>query len=85
MLSEYAHPNRNGTLGSYGKPNHETLEVTFGKYLRNEKTLKKHVENTLILSIEVLEFIEEKYNKLIHSALEVCKKIAKGKTCAVDR
>ncbi|QHS14953.1 hypothetical protein [Shewanella sp. Arc9-LZ] len=72
MLSEYAHPNYSGTFGAYANPNHETLEVTFGKYPRSEKTLKNHIENTIIISVSMLDNLQEGYEKVINEALDVC-------------
>lgn len=72
MLCEYAHPNYSGTFGAYGEPNHKTLEVTFGKYPRSEKILKRKIENTLIICISLLDSIQENYKEVINSALDVC-------------
>ena len=72
MLCEYAHPNYSGTFGAYGAPNHETLEVTLGEYPRSEKTLKSQIESTLIICISLLDSIQEKYEHVINSALDVC-------------
>jgi len=57
MLCEYAYPNYNGTFGAYGKPDHETLEVNFGRYPRSRETLKGHVESTLIICMSLLDLI----------------------------
>lgn len=72
MLSEYAHPNYSGTFGAYGKPNHETLEVTLGAYPRSKDILKKHIESTLIICIGLLDSIQENYDQVINTALSVC-------------
>jgi hypothetical protein len=72
MLSEYAHPNYNGTFGAYGDPNHETNEVTLGNYPRSSGALKSHIESTLVLCISLLDSIQEKYEVVINSALDVC-------------
>ena len=72
ILCEYAHPNYSGTFGAYGQPNHETLEVTLGRYPRSEETLKRHIESTLVICISLLESIQEKYESVINSALDVC-------------
>jgi hypothetical protein len=71
-LCEYAHPNYNGTFGAYGNPNHETLEVTLGSYPRSSETLKMHIESMLIICISLLDSIQEKYETVINSALDVC-------------
>jgi hypothetical protein len=72
MLSEYAHPNYSGTFGAYAEPNHETLDVVFGKYPRSEKTLNSHIENTIIISVSMLDNIQEGYESIINQALDVC-------------
>ena len=72
MLCEYAHPNYNGTFGAYGKPNHETLEVTLGNYPGSKDTLKGHIESTVIICVSLLDSIQEKYEAVINSALDVC-------------
>jgi hypothetical protein len=72
MLCEYSHPNYNGTFGAYGAPNHETLEVTLGNYPRSSETLKSHIESTLIICVSLLDSIQEKYEAVINSALDVC-------------
>lgn len=72
MLSEYAHPNYSGTLGAFGNPNHETLEVSFGNYPRSRKTLENHIESTLIICVSLLNSIQEKYESVINLALDVC-------------
>ena len=72
MLSEYAHPNYSGTFGAYAEPNHETLDVVFGKYPRSEKTLNSHIENTIIISVSMLDNIQEGYDSIINQALDVC-------------
>jgi len=72
MLSEYAHPNYSGTFGAYAEPNHETVEVVFGNYPRSEKTLNSHIENTIIISVSMLDTIQEDYESIINQALDVC-------------
>ena len=72
MLSEYAHPNYSGTFGAYGYPNHETLEVTLGNYPRSKETLLSHIEQTICISVGMLDIIQEKYETVINSALDVC-------------
>tara|TARA_R110001606_G_scaffold399285_2_gene583674 strand:+ start:3371 stop:4069 length:699 start_codon:yes stop_codon:yes gene_type:complete len=72
MLSEYAHPNYSGTFGAYAEPNHETLDVAFGRYPRSEKILNSHIENTIIISVSMLESIQEGYEGVINQALDVC-------------
>jgi len=72
MLCEYAHPNYSGTFGAYGEPNQETLEVTFGQYPRSEEVLKSHIESTLTNCIFLLDSMQEKYETVINSALDVC-------------
>ncbi|WP_096086292.1 hypothetical protein [Agaribacterium haliotis] len=72
MLCEYAHPNYSGTFGAYGKPNHERLEVTLGNYPRSKDTLKKHIESTLIICVSLLDSIQEEYESVINSALDIC-------------
>ncbi|WP_447076943.1 hypothetical protein [Vibrio alginolyticus] len=80
MLCEYAHPNYSGTFGAYGAPNHKTLEVTFGGYPRSSETLKSHIESTLIICISLLDSIQEKYEAVINSALDVCHELHENGT-----
>lgn len=75
ILSEYAHPNYSGTFGAYGEPNHETLEVSLGNYPRSKDTLLMHVELTICICVELLDFTQEKYEAVIDSALEVCREL----------
>ena len=73
MLSEYAHPNYSGTFGAYAIPDKENLEVSYSwNYPRSKKTLTTHLESTLIICIELLEAIQEKYETVINDALDVC-------------
>ncbi len=71
-LSEYAHPNYSGTFGAYGKPNHENLEVSLGRYPRSESTLKSHIESTIIICLTLLNSIQDTYQDVVNDALEVC-------------
>ncbi len=62
-------------------PDKENLEVSYGwSYPRSKKTLTTHIESTLIICIELLEAIQEKYEKVINDALDVCQELhEKGK------
>jgi hypothetical protein len=71
-LCEYAHPNYSGTFGAYAAPNHETLEVVFGDYPRSKKELKTYIESTLTICIFLLNSVQEEYEEVINSALNVC-------------
>ncbi len=71
-ISEYAHPNYSGTFGAYANPNHETLEVVFGSYPRSENTLRSHIENTIIISVSMLDNIQENFENTINDALDIC-------------
>lgn len=72
MLCEYAHPNNSGTFGSYTAPDHSTLEVQFGAYLRNEEILKSHIQNTVVISLEMLNHVQENYENIVNDALDTC-------------
>lgn len=71
-LSEYAHPNYSGTFGAYGKPNHETLEVAFKDYPRSRKRLITLIGSTICICVGLLDSVQEKYEVVINSALDVC-------------
>ena len=78
MLSEYAHPNYSGTFGAYAVPDKENLEVSYGwSYPRSKKRLTSHIESTIVICIELLEVIQEKYEKVINDALDVCQELHK--------
>ncbi len=80
MLCEYAHPNNSGTFGSYTAPNHSTLEVHFGAYLRNEDILKRHIQSTILISLEMLSHVQHNYENIINEALATCQELhAHGK------
>lgn len=72
MLSEYAHPNYSGTFGTYAQPNHETLEVSFQAYSRSRERLTTHIGSTICICINLLEPVQNKYEDVINSALDVC-------------
>jgi len=71
MLSEYAHPNYSGTFGAYAKYE-DHFKVSFGCYPRNKYILEKHIENTLIICVSMLDFIQEKLELNYFAALDVC-------------
>jgi len=75
MLCEYAHPNNSGTFGSYADPNHSTLEVKFGSYPRNKETLKKNIQSTVVISMEMLNHVQQDYEKIINEALDTCQEL----------
>ena len=79
MLCEYAHPNYSGTFGAYGSPNEETLEVTLGEYPR-QNNLKKLIETTLIICLSLLETVQDEYEEVINSALDICHELHKNGT-----
>lgn len=72
MLSEYTHPNYCGTFGAYALADKETLEVQLGGNPRSMSTLKVHIENTITLSVAMLDNVQESYEKVINDALDVC-------------
>jgi hypothetical protein len=72
LLSEYAHPNYSGTFGVFGQPNHETLDVVISPTKNSISRMKKHVELTLMICLELLGTIQEVYEKQINVALETC-------------
>jgi hypothetical protein len=72
MLCEYAHPNNSGTFGSYAAPDHSTIEVHFGAYPRNEDVLKRHIESTVVISLEMLNHVQKNYENVINEALDTC-------------
>ncbi|RZQ52366.1 hypothetical protein C1E23_14550 [Pseudoalteromonas phenolica] len=77
MLSEYALPNYSGALGVYSEPNFKTYEVLFGEYPRSKETLKKHIEDSIVLGVNFFEVIQSDYEKLFTEALEVCVELHK--------
>lgn len=72
ILCEYAHPNYSGTFGSYTKPDDPKHEVHFGAYLRNEEALRGYIENTVVIALELLNHIQQKYEKVLNEALDAC-------------
>lgn len=72
LLSELAHPNYSGTLSVYTKPDHESFKITIGSYPRSQKRLESTIEDTLIISISLLGYIQEKYDSVLEKALEIC-------------
>ena len=77
MLCEFAHPNYSGTFGSYTAPDHSTLEVHFGAYPRNEAALRSHIESTVTILLEMLNHVQENYEKTITEALNTCHELHK--------
>jgi hypothetical protein len=72
ILSEYAHPNWHGTMGLFAKTGGIKLKVKFGRYIRGKKILIKHIENALIISIDLLRFIESQHEIIVKNFIDTC-------------
>ena len=72
-LSEYVHPNRNGTMGLFEKPSRVgKLKVEFGRYIRGRKEVLVHIEATLLATIDLFQFAQSEYANIIDGFTEVC-------------
>jgi hypothetical protein len=61
LMSEMGHPNYQGALGAFGKPDRETLITNFGRGIRKNMYPAKLGLNCLIGSLGLLEYA---YNKI---------------------
>lgn len=72
ILSEYAHPNWHGTMGLFAKTGGKKLKVEFARYIGGKKILMKHIDNALIISIDLLKFIESQYEDIVKKFVDIC-------------
>jgi hypothetical protein len=72
ILSEYVHPNWHGTMGLFARTGGKKLKVELGRYIRGKKILIKHIENALIISIDLLRFIESQYEDIVKKFVDTC-------------
>lgn len=80
ILSEYAHPNWHGTMGLFARTGGKKLKVEFGRYIKGKKILIQHIKNTLIISIDLLRYIESQYETIVKNFIDICNFInEKGK------
>lgn len=72
ILSEYAHPNYSGTLGTYTKPNDEAKTTEVGSYPRSTNHLESIIESTLIVCISLLSPLHDEYSDLLNKLTDLC-------------
>jgi len=72
ILSEYVHPNWNGTMGLFGKTGGEELKVEFGRYIRGKQVIVTHIKIALINSIDLLSFIQNEYEHIAKKVMDIC-------------
>jgi hypothetical protein len=72
ILSEYVHPNWNGTMGLFAKTNGENLKVEFGRYIRGKKTAIIHIKTAILISIDLLKLIESQHEDIIKKFEDIC-------------
>lgn len=71
-LSESAHPNYSGVLGSYSLANHDTLEVKVGLNEGAAERLCENVTSTILICSILFENIQSSYENLMNKALDNC-------------
>lgn len=74
LLSEYAHPNRAGTVLLFSKPDYEQRQVDFGSNLRSSENVR--LCGVINLSVSLLLF-ENVYNEMARSIpafVELCER-----------
>lgn len=72
MLSESAHPNYQGVLGTYSQPNHETLEVAIGLSSKAEDRHQVLVTTTIQICALLFEHVQSEFEDLMNQALDIC-------------
>ena len=72
ILSESAHPNYSGVLGSYSIANHDTLEVKVGLNKDAKEGLYENVTSTILICSILFENIQDRYESLLNQALDIC-------------
>lgn len=72
ILSEYAHPNWHGTMGLFAKTGGKKLKVEFGRYIKGKNILIQHIKNALIISIDLLTYIESQYETIVKDFMDIC-------------
>lgn len=72
MLSESAHPNYQGVLGTYSQPDHETLEVAIGMSSKSEDRLQSLVLTTIQICSLLFEHVQSEFEDLMNKALDMC-------------
>jgi len=72
ILSESAHPNYSGVLGSYSLANHDTLEVKVGLNKDAEEGLYENVTSTILICSILFTNIQGSYESLLNKTLDIC-------------
>lgn len=71
-LSEFAHPNRDGTFGLFAKPGKEFHQIHFGRYIRSKAYLKGRIKNTITTMALILDYINSGFDNSLSKLVELC-------------
>lgn len=72
VMSEYAHPNYSGVLGTYKQADHQTLDVQLGYTAQSVKWMNEIILSALSGVLMMLEPITETYETFFNKCLDVC-------------
>ena len=72
ILSDYAHPNYSGTIGTYAKTDKNSLKVEIGPKVKSIENLKKIIQVTMDACLYMLTPLLDAYVDLLNKSQDVC-------------